>query len=198
MTKKADTPLAKAQSPAPDIGLEAPSAVSTFNSETRHSRAFDRLIDGPDDIVGLLAYALFKQSVREAAINGNSIDTKSRDLPEATVIAFRSSAEKIIEQVVGDAITTATPEIQNAATVSRIDAVHSDLIAVIGRERTMIETHVTNRTGFIAAFATNVLAWVVSLIIAFLILYLANQPSIDQVLQKTVQNQYVSEQKGAK
>jgi hypothetical protein len=151
------------------------------------SRAFEALVQGADDVVGLLAYATYTQSIREAALAGQGVaDRQSRNLPPAMVTALRSSAEQILTKIVSDGITQATPDIQNTATIATLNINRADVLNALQHERQRIEAHVTTRTRFLSTFLTNLLAWVATLIIAVAILYLANRPSVESTLSKSI------------
>ena len=152
-----------------------------------HSRAFEALVQGADDVVGLLAYATYKQSIRQSALAGQALpDRSSRNLAPALVNALRSSAEQILTKIVSDGIAQATPDIQNTATIATLRTTSAELLNALQQERLHIETHVTARTGFISSFLTNLLAWAATLIIAVAILYLANRPSVESTLSKAI------------
>lgn len=152
-----------------------------------HSRAFEALVQGADDVVGLLAYATYKQSLREAALAGQALpDRASRSLPPALVTALRSSAEQTLTRVVGDGIAQATPDIQNTATIAILGTNQAELLTALQGERQRIEGHITARTGVLSSFLTNLAAWAVTLVIAVAILYLANRPSVESTILKSM------------
>lgn len=167
------------------VADEAPTGEPTV--EPTYSRAFEKLVQGPDDIVGLLAYATYKQSIREAAQDGRPTDRLSRSLSPAMINALRSASEQTITQIVNDGIEQATPDIQNTATIAMLNGHHTEVIGVIQTERQAVETHINKRTGFLSSFVTNLLAWFVTLIVAVAILYLANRPSVEQTLSKSIE-----------
>lgn len=153
-----------------------------------HSRAFEALVQGADDVVGLLAYATYKQSVREAVLAGQAVTNRaSRNLPPAMVGALRSSAEQMLTKIVSDGITQATPDIQNTATIATLNSNRAEVLNALQGERQRIESHVTTRTGFLSSFLTNLMAWAVTLVIAVAILYLANRPSVESTLLKSME-----------
>lgn len=147
-----------------------------------YSRAFEKLVQGPDDIVGLLAYATYKQSIREAAQDGRTTDRASRSLTPAMVSALRSSAEQVLTEIVNDGIAQATPDIQNTATLATLNSHHSEVLTSLQNEGQRLEGHITKRTGFWGAFGTNLAAWVLTLLVAVAILYLAGRTSVEATL----------------
>jgi hypothetical protein len=152
-----------------------------------HSRAFEALVSGPDDIIGLLAYATYKQSVRETVLSGQAAaDRLARNLPPALVGALRSSAEQMLTKVVSEGIAQATPDIQNTATTAILNTHRAEVLTALQDERERIEAHVSARTGFLPSFLTNLSAWLATLVIAVAILYLANRPSVESTLVKSI------------
>ena len=151
------------------------------------SRAFDLLVTDPDDVVGLLAYARYKQSIREAAQRGVATDSAARNLPPATINAFRSSAERLITQIVEESIENATPGILNSELTSRIAEVQGDLQSRISGTETKIISHVNGRTSFFSAFWPSLSAWFVTLLIAVSILFVSNKPSLDKTAVQAIE-----------
>jgi hypothetical protein len=159
------------------------SEAKKVKTSKTHSLAFEALVQSADDVVGLLAYATYKQSIREAALVGQTIANRaSRNLTNSMVLALRSSAEQTLTEIVSDGIKQATPDIQNTATIATLNGQRIESLNTLQQERQQIEKHVTARTGFLPAFLTNLAAWVITLIIAVLILYLANSPSVEKTI----------------
>lgn len=77
--------------------------TEAWSSGAVYSCAFEKLvIDGEGDVVGLLAYALFKQSVREAAMAGEVLPAAQRNPTATSIKAHRDAAEKLLK---GDAVS---------------------------------------------------------------------------------------------
>lgn len=153
-----------------------------------YSRAFEALVRDADDVIGLLAYATYKQSIREAALAGQAVaDRSSRDLTPALVGALRMAAEQTITEIVNNGIVQATPDIQNTATIATLNGHRTEVLSALQGERQRIEAHVNSRTGFLPAFLTNLAAWVVTLVIAVAILYLASRPSVESTLSNSME-----------
>lgn len=163
------------------------SGTKKVGTSKTHSLAFEALVQSANDVVGLLAYATFKQSIREAALEGQAVaDRASRNLTPSMVSALRSAAEQTLTEIVSDGIKQATPDIQNTATIATMNGHRVEILNTLQQERQQIEKHVTARTGFLGAFLTNLAAWVLTLIIAVAILYLANSPSIEKTIVDTL------------
>ena len=148
----------QAQAPLPDAQTASP-----------YSRAFENIVLGSEDIVGLLAYALYKEAVREEARQGGTVDGTTRNPPPATVNAFRMAAEQRLTEVVKRGIEEATPDIQQNAFTAAVAGLESEL-----------KSHVTQRTSFGTALFTNIIAWLTTLAIAAIIIFLLNRPSAEQ------------------
>ena len=139
-----------------------------------YSRAFENLVKSSgddDDVVGLVAYALFKKSIREDSKAGIAATGDKRNPSETTVKTYRAAAEQLLTEVVGRAIDEATPEIQQSTILAAVEAAESKL-----------ECHITKRTDFFTALIANVAAWAITLAIAAVILFLAARPSIEQAI----------------
>lgn len=141
-----------------------------------YSKAFDNFVQGDDDIVGLLAYALFKRAIREEAEQGKRSSGNTRNPSKTVVTTNRQAAERELSEVISASIEAAKPEIQGSAALSAIENARGDIIV-----------HVSNRTGFVHALLTNVLAWAFTLLITVLILLALNRPDPAQSIQERAQ-----------
>lgn len=147
----------------------------------QYSRAFDNIVQGPNDVVGLLAYALFKEAIREEMQQGGQANNAARNPTPATVIVYRGAAEQRIAEVIQNGISQATPDIQAAAVGTAVQGVETSLASKIDGLATRLEAHVTGRTGFWAAIGTNLIAWIVTLAITVIVLVLANRGSVEDI-----------------
>lgn len=163
----------------------APERLASVEAQPQHSRAFENLVHGPDDIVGLLAYAKFKESVREAAVSGNHMDRGARQVTPAMVDVFRSAAEQMITQVVDEGLQAAAPDIEKSALKTAMEAQFAETVAAIKTERSAVTAHIDRRTSFWNSFFTNLAAWVVTLLVAVAIIYLFNRPSVEESILGT-------------
>jgi hypothetical protein len=151
--------------------------VSDFTDQQlaeSYSRAFENLVrpsGDEEDVVGLVAYALFKKSIREDSRAGIATTGDKRNPSETTVKTYRAAAEQLLTEVVGRAIDEATPEIQQSTVLAAVEAAESKL-----------EAHITKRTDFFTALIANVSAWGITLAIAAMILFLAARPNIEQAI----------------
>jgi hypothetical protein len=165
-----------------ELGLGQAGTASPAQADHGHSKAFENLVSGPDDLVGLLAYAKFKQGIHEAAIAGNHMDKAARNLTPAMVEVFRSAAEQMITQVVNDGLQAAAPDIEKSALRTAMDAHFAEAATAAKEEQSAITKHIDRRTSFLSAFLINVAAWVVTLLIAVLIIFLWGRPSPEEAI----------------
>jgi hypothetical protein len=147
-----------------------------------YSRAFDNIVQDDDDVVGLLAYALYKRAIREEAQQGQKSNGDSRNPSRTVVETYRQAAERTLASVIDASMEAAKPELQVSAALDAIESSRLDL-----RE------HVTQRTSFIPALITNVVAWAFTLLITVLILLAFNRPDPAQTL-KTITEEAVGSQ----
>lgn len=141
----------------------------------KFSRAFENFVHESNDIVGLLAYARFKQTIRDECMQGNYVTGNLRNPPASTVDVFRSAAERDLSEFASSAIDDARSEIQQSATLNAITSTESSLIELI-----------TQRTGRLSSIVTNIVAWLVTLGISALILIVYALPNWQQTLVKAV------------
>jgi hypothetical protein len=142
-------------------------------------------------VVGLLAYALFKESVREEMQRGGQQNSANRNPPPATVLVFRGAAEQRLAEIIQNGIAQATPDIQRDAIGSALNATEGALATKIDGLATRLEEHVTGRTGFGTAIVTNVIGWLLTLAITVIILVLANRPAAEDVVTNTA-NRFIN------
>lgn len=137
-----------------------------------YSKAFDNIVQDDDDVVGLLAYALYKRAIRKDAEQGQRMPGDTRNPPRTVVETYRQAAERVLSGVIEASLDEATPELQMSAALDAIETVRLD-----------VREHVTNRTGFMPAIITNILAWAFTLLITVLILLAFNRPDPAQTLK---------------
>jgi hypothetical protein len=140
-----------------------------------HSKAFETLVENADDLVGLIAYALYKQSLREDAEQGKPVAPSHSREPTATLVkAFRGDAERRLQNFASVAFEEAAPGLIVDAFGGRLDT------AVIEINQTIKE-----RTSMKSAVVSNMVAWALTIVATFLIvgaLYLPDWRSIGMKL----------------
>jgi hypothetical protein len=138
-----------------------------FPEPASHSRAFETFVSGQDDLIGLIAYALYKQNLREVAQSGRPLPLAAARVPTPTeVSAYRGDAERKLQTFAANVVDVATPDIVERGVGIAIDAAKVELVEVINR-----------RTSAKTAIVTNLAAWVITLAITVLLLvtiYLPN------------------------
>ncbi|MBO31348.1 MAG: hypothetical protein CL439_08105 [Acidimicrobiaceae bacterium] len=139
--------------------------------EQGYSLAFDNIVQDEDDVVGLLAYALYKRAVREDAEAGRATLGHKRNPSPTVVETYRSAAERRLSEVIEASIDEARPELQISAALDAIGTAKSDL-----RE------HVTRRTNWLPQLVTNVVAWAFTLLVATLLFAALDRPSPAEVV----------------
>lgn len=135
-----------------------------------YSRAFEVFVSSEpdqDDVVGLLAYALYKKAVREAVIGGRRQVPAPHRTPSPTEReAYRGAAERLLQRVAQASVDAARPEILQAG-----------FDAQIARAESEIKELVRSRTRVGAAIGTNLVAWIITLAVTVLVVnafYLPN------------------------
>jgi hypothetical protein len=135
--------------------------------ETKYSRAFETLVEDPNDLVGLVAYALYKQTVREAAATGRLTVQPRHRFPTPTErSAYRGNAERRLQSFAAVATQQATPEIMAKGIGSAVEAAKVELLQALER-----------RTSFVNAILSNLVAWIITLAVTVLLIvtiYLPN------------------------
>lgn len=79
-------------------------------------------------MVGLLAYALYKQSIREDIARGRLVDGSSRDPSPTTVNVFRHSADRILQEFAASAIEEARPDFERSSLAAKVDALEARVL----------------------------------------------------------------------
>jgi hypothetical protein len=128
-----------------------------------YSRAFETLVQegDEDDVVGLLAYSLFKSSIRERVRIGQTVPLHLRTPTVAERDAYRGRATRILERYAEGAIAEAEPDITETARA----AAKSEIITEMG----MVKTTVIDRTRAWPAIGYGVAAWFISIVITVVI-----------------------------
>ena len=92
------------------MSTDAPD-LTTIPAGGAHSRAFEALTEGDyDDVVGLLAYALYKKAIWEAVANGTRPTPGPNRNPQTTEVqAYRSAAERRLQKFAAQAVMMPVP-----------------------------------------------------------------------------------------
>lgn len=134
--------------------------------DRQYSNAFELLVKGEneetDDITGLLAYAFYKRDKRARALAIGSDAPEIRNhhtiLTPGLVEQYRETALRRLEAYAKSAIEQVEPEIQKNAQQAELQAVKSEIVAKIESKASPWQS-----------ILWNVVAWLISLAITFLI-----------------------------
>ncbi len=128
-----------------------------------YSRAFETLVEEGDeqDIVGLLAYSLFKAGIRERVRSGDDFPRHLRTPTTADRRAYRGQAERILELYGKGAIADATPDIEESARSSA----KAEILGEVERVRITVIDH----TRAWPAIGYGVVAWFISIFITVMV-----------------------------
>ncbi len=119
-----------------------------------YSLAFETFVREPEDIVGLLAYSLFKASIRERVRGGQEVPRHLRNPTAAETDAYPGQAERILERYAEGVIAEAEPGITTAAR---------------GTAKDEIIAEVRSRTRAWPAIGYGVVAWFISIVITVVV-----------------------------
>jgi hypothetical protein len=118
-----------------------------------YSRALERFVGGADDIQGLVAYAIYKQTIRQRRMAGQSVPKPAeRDPAPAERGAYRAQALRLLEMAGTNAVEAAAPSILQSAVL----AAQRDANAAMNAE-------LRRRTGLSASIVTGVVVWPVTI-----------------------------------
>jgi hypothetical protein len=133
--------------------------VTGIAENARYSQAFERLVQGDDDLTGLLAYALYKKAIREAAEQGRPVYRSEHRSPVGTeVAAYRNAADNKLTVFASSILEQSRADIVNTA-------IRSDIAEVAGR----LQTEIRQAASWRSAILTNLVAWLLSIAVTFLI-----------------------------
>ena len=171
-------------------GVAADTALvsSSGTSDGIYSKAFDKLAgENPEDIVGLLAYALSKKGIWEISASGSSLLPRANRDPSPTEIAvYRESARQRLQAFAASAIADVTPEIEKTKIVQAIESAASD-----------IKERITERTHWTGSLVINITAWIASPLITWLIVQSLTLPSIVETVTRAVRAGDPARQEGS-
>lgn len=157
-----------------------------------HSRAFERFVKNSDDysigapdLVGLLAYALYKQTLREEAIeHGWTKPSEQRNPVNSVVKTYRDQAENMLSDFANSAIDTARSEMKDANTISAIIETKGKISLSIEKSSSEIIKEIHRGTNWLTALVINIVGWFASVVVTIIIGVALYSPSwIDKILQ---------------
>ncbi|CUH68715.1 hypothetical protein TG4357_03754 [Thalassovita gelatinovora] len=137
-------------------------------SPRSYSTAFDKMTKGDhNDLIGLVAYARYKQMVRDEVLQGQRTAGTPKNPSDQVVEFYRNAARQELQTFAANAIDEAAEEIQQSALLDRINSATSE-----------IQRHISDSTGALRAITTNVIAWAFTLLITLLAFLLLQQPEL--------------------
>lgn len=138
----------------PSFTVSAPDPASP-----RHSEAFETFVANEDDIVGLIAYALYKQNIHETAKSGRFVQQPIHRSPGSTErSAYRGAAEAKITAIIQSGIEQERPEILGAELKNELGLLKGELIEKI-----------ESASSPVTALVISVFGWLITLGITFLV-----------------------------
>lgn len=142
------------------------------------SKAFDNFVsDDQADLEGLLAYALYKRTVRDQCRQGVAVDGRLRDPPKSEVDTYRSSAREMIETVLTDYENDVRADLQASHYDQKLEQWKGEIKATI-----------RNRTSPAGQIVVNLIAWMITLGISLIVYFAARAMTVDQVVAGQAEN----------
>lgn len=146
---------------------------------TGFSKAFDNFVkNDSEDIEGLLAYALYKRTVRDQCRQGVAVDGKVRNPPDSEVETYRASARDMIETLLTDYENDVRPDLQRSYFDEQLE-----------RWKGEIKATVRSRTSTSGQILSNLVAWVITLAISLIVYFGVRSMTIDQMIQQQTEQQ---------
>ncbi len=138
----------------------------TGESQREFSTAFERIVReseaGDEDIIGLLAYAIYKRDKRDLAVNRSIeqayLNQHHKVLTPGLIEQYREGALRRLEAYSSAVLAQAEPDIREGARVEAVEKARDDVIAVV-----------RSSTTWWLSILWNVVAWLISLTIIFLV-----------------------------
>lgn len=138
-----------------------------------YSTAYESFVADDSDLVGLVAYALFKGTVRADAVKGTQTGN-ARDPSDLMVGHMRDTAEQKLRQLIDANLEGSAPELRLSAATEAAQSTASSIASKIDTAVAAINSHTTSRTSSFVAFGIAVLAWVATLALTVLIIVLSH------------------------
>ena len=136
-------------------------------SDPGYSTAFERLIDthrerGDEDVVGMLAYAFYKRDKRVLSQTGVLSEERLREhhktLTDGQIDLYRGAALQRLERYAESVVVDLRPQIEEETRVGAIESAKAEIIATVQAS-----------TSWRTIVAWNVVAWLLTLAITFLV-----------------------------
>lgn len=136
-----------------------------------YSKAFQSFVEEPDDVVGLLAYALYKSTINERKSSGKSVLlSDDRNPGQREIEIHRNQAESYLRTFARTAIDAERANILSEGIKSSAEDTKIYLDKLSNK---IIET-VKERTGFWwPGVIVGIVAWGISIILTVIVVYSA-------------------------
>lgn len=150
--------------PAPQAGEPASASDAPSNA---FSQAFRNFVgNDPKDIEGLLAYALYKQSITEDRERGLQVQPgASRNPGTNTIDNLRRAARTLLQEYSSKILEAEKPGLQRTAIWAKLDEVSGNLATL----QTNVIAHIDKRTHTWEGVKASVYGWFLSIILTILI-----------------------------
>lgn len=147
--------------------------MSEQNSTQDYSKAFEVFAESDiaDELVGLVAYALYKKQIRERVQRGDVVASAQRNPTKSEQQIYISAAEDALDKFAVSIIDNARDQIVHENTQAEIYQVKMEVIE-------SIETRTSLRT----AIGANLVAWLISIGITVLLLVFLSSPNLIDVI----------------
>lgn len=158
--------------------LPAPKPKAKAEQQAPFSKAFDNFIgDNPDDVEGLLAYALYKRTIRDQCRNGISpMASIHRDPPESEMRTYRASAAQMLSEVMTDYEDQVSEDWKRSYYEARL-----------GEWKGEIKALIRNRTSMVGQIGVNLIAWIITIILSLAVYFAVRTQTIDNLVREQVE-----------
>jgi hypothetical protein len=154
-------------------GEKAP-AQTAADRATEHSTIFQRLVKDDGDLVGLAAYGLYKHDKREwlarfVERHGRRPDRRDLDdyqdrFSDADIKRYRKQAEEKMLSFAEVIVEDRRSDFEQEIRARELDGL-----------RARLETFIDRRTSAWVAIGTNLVAWVVTVLLAIAVFFFSNK-----------------------
>jgi len=140
-------------------------------SSSGYNKAFQNFVPEPDDVVGLLAYALYKRTINEQKISGRvAAPPDQRDPQRHEIDVHRTKAEDYLKVFAQTAIDAERADIL----ADGIKDAAEDIKASVMNSANDVKLTVRARTGFWwPGVVVGIVAWIISIIATIVVVYSA-------------------------
>jgi hypothetical protein len=146
------------------------------------SRSLAKLASGKDDLVGLIAYGIYKfeqsEWARSCKPTSDEVSKHSATLQETRIQSLRSNAEVRLSEYIQTMELQWRQELYAEIKSEVLDHVANEFENRIASRFVDLSDSLRHATGFWRSIGTNVVAWVITLFITFLVLATYFSPAV--------------------